>query len=170
MDGGGGGAGEPDGVGVGEERGNERIVCEEKGLYALPQVKPAGAVTMLRRREARETREDMWGEKVNMGSKVTPRMRGFSAKGREEELRVKGGWLLVWWVWEEKSETVDFWAQRLSPFRSAHCDQKWAVLGLFPEGIFSAGLFPAVFPPLGLSPAGLFPARYFLRRYFFCHF
>ena len=26
----------------------------------------------VRRGEARETRDDMWGEKVNMGSKVTP--------------------------------------------------------------------------------------------------
>ena len=35
LDGGGGGAGEPDGVGVGEEGGNEGFVCEEKGLFAL---------------------------------------------------------------------------------------------------------------------------------------
>ena len=64
-------------------------------------------------------KEGYVGEKVNMGSKVTPKMRGFSAKGRGEELRVK-------WGWEEKNETVDFWAQRVSIFRSTLCDQKWA--------------------------------------------
>ena len=49
-------------------------------------------------REAQETREDMWRDKVNLGSRVTPRMQGFSAKGRGEELRVTWGCPLVWWV------------------------------------------------------------------------
>ena len=39
----------------------------------------------------RETRVDMWGEKVNLGSKVTPRMPRLSARGRGEELRVTCG-------------------------------------------------------------------------------
>ena len=57
-------------------------VCEQKVSLLCPQVVPAEAVRMLRRREARETREDMWGKKVKMGSKVIPRIRDFSAKGR----------------------------------------------------------------------------------------
>ena len=51
---------------------------------------PARALRMLRSGEARETRDDMWGEKVNLGSNVTPKMRGFSAKGKGEELRGLG--------------------------------------------------------------------------------
>ena len=36
LDGGGGGAGGPDGVSVGEEGGNEGFVCKDKGLFTLP--------------------------------------------------------------------------------------------------------------------------------------
>ena len=46
-------------------------------------------------------------------------------KRRWEELRVTWGWLGVLRVWEGKSETVDFWPERVSPFRQAHCD-RWA--------------------------------------------
>ena len=66
----------------------------------------------------------MW-ETLNLGSMVTPRMRGFSAKGRGEELRVTGGCRCVWSVSEEKSEIVDLWAESVSHFRSAHFDA-WA--------------------------------------------
>ena len=50
----------------------------------------------------------MWGEKVNLGLKVTPRMRGFSTRGRVKEWRVTCGCLWVWWVSGEKRDTVVF--------------------------------------------------------------
>ena len=50
--------------------------------FCWPQKVPARARRMLRREEARETMESIWGEKVKWGSKVTPRMRGFSDSGR----------------------------------------------------------------------------------------
>ena len=64
LDGGGGGVREPERGGVGEEVGTSNVFRR------------------LRQGEARETRDDMWGEKVNLESKVTPRLQGFSASGR----------------------------------------------------------------------------------------
>ena len=94
-----------------------------------PQEVPARARSILRREEARETTASMCGEKVKWGSKVTPRIRGFSDSGRGEESRVTWGWLWVWWVWGVKRVTVDFGAERESPFCSAHCDTRlaWSV-------------------------------------------
>ena len=52
--------------------------------FCWPQVVPARAFRMLRRGDARETIEAMWGEKVKWGSKVTPSIRGFLLRGRGE--------------------------------------------------------------------------------------
>ena len=67
LDGGGGGAGEPDGLGVGEEGGNEGFVCEDRGLLALSK----GVAS--RGRQDVDTRGGA-GDMVNMGSQVTPRV------------------------------------------------------------------------------------------------
>ena len=53
-----------------------------------PQEVPARALRMFSRGVAREMREAMWRKKVRWGSNVTPRIRGCSARGRGEELRV----------------------------------------------------------------------------------
>ena len=97
--------------------------------FCWPQKVPARARRMLRREEARDIMESMWGEKVKWGSKVTPRMRGFSDSGRGVELRVTWGWVWVWWVWGVKRVTVDLGADRESPFCLAHSDTRvvWSV-------------------------------------------
>ena len=52
--------------------------------FCWPQLVPARTLRILRRGEARDTIEETWAEKVKWGSKVTPRMRGFLARGRGE--------------------------------------------------------------------------------------
>ena len=65
----------------GEEEGDEGFVREGKGLLALSPGGTSKGPQDVGTGEARETRDDMLGEKVNLGSKVTPRMRGFTVKG-----------------------------------------------------------------------------------------
>ena len=47
-----------------------------------PQVVPARALRMFKRGVARVMMDEMCGEKVKWGSKVTPRMRGLRFRGR----------------------------------------------------------------------------------------
>ena len=91
LDRGGGGAGEPDGVGVGEEGGNEGFVCEEKGLFALSPGGTSRGRLDVETMGCAGDKGRYGGDKVNMGSKVIPRIPGFSTKGRGEELRVGVG-------------------------------------------------------------------------------
>ena len=48
-----------------------------------PQEVPVRALGMLRRGDARETCDDMWGEKVNLGSKLTTGWEGSQLGGGE---------------------------------------------------------------------------------------
>ena len=56
-----------------------------------PQVVPARARRILRRGVARVMIEEMCGEKVKWGSKVTPRMQGLRFRGRVSLSRETAG-------------------------------------------------------------------------------
>ena len=68
----------------------------------------------------------MWEPKVKWGSRVTPRRRGFLARGRGVLLRVTVGCVLDWCLSDVKSVTDDFGAERESPRSPAHAETRVA--------------------------------------------
>ena len=68
----------------------------------------------------------MWEPNVKWGSRVTPRRRGFLAKGSGVLFRVTVGCVLDWCLSDVKSVTVDFGAERESPRSPAHSETRVA--------------------------------------------